>query len=503
MIKSPPMQTELKGVRQYPQRAPFFLTFNTILLLYLTILTVGLLPKDTSAITLSGSKPNIILIVTDDQTFESINKMPFLSSRKEWVRFTNAFIENPLCCPSRATILTGLHDTHTGVLRLYGKQGGEALDESQTLAVWLKSAGYKTGFIGKYLNRYPWDRGYYVPQGWDEWFAFTKDSNSRYFNFVINHNGKKKAFNNDQYSTEVFAQQAKRFIRNAEEPFFLYMAPYAPHTPSHPSPQDKGSYKNKSVEHVANFNENDVSDKPQYIKNLPKVKKTEQETARRKQWETLLAVDNAIEGIVNELRNKNILNNTVIIFMTDNGYAHGEHRWIGKKCPYDVCMRTPLVMHYPNQEGRKIYALVSNIDIAPTILDLAGASANIKLDGLSLVPLVEKRNSSWRNAVLGHWGGGGKVEGYNPPNYWTVRTKEYRYTEYATGEKELYVYDEDPYELQNRSGDPRYASIQYSLAEKLTVLRNRALTPLSTPFGTARLANDNHDTASIADEDED
>lgn len=455
-----------------------------------------------AAATLSGAKPNIILIVTDDQTFDTVEKMPFLSSRN-WVTFPNAFIANPLCCPSRATILTGLHDTHTGVIRLYGAKGGEAFDESQTLAVWLKAANYKTAFFGKYLNKYPWDRGNYVPPGWNEWFAFTNKTNNRYVDFVINHNGKAKHFKKE-YSTELFAKRISAFIRESKQPFFIYFAPYAPHTPSIAAPGKKGTHKNTPIIFPPSFNEHDVSDKPAYIQKLPKVSAAEQKEKLRKQLDTLLSVDEAIRDITKALKDREIFDDTVIIFMTDNGYANGEHRWVEKRCPYDICMRTPLIVHYPGHNNRKISKLAGNIDIAPTILELAGASAPFALDGMSLVRLIEQTDTSWRDSLLGHWGGGGAVQGFNPPNYWTIRTHRYRYTEYATGEKELYDYTTDPHELQNVAGKRAYAAIQASLADKLASLKEQeALSPVPTLLQkTIFPAADNTDTAAAVEEEE-
>jgi arylsulfatase A-like enzyme len=464
-------------------------------------------PETVTAKTLAGTKPNIILILTDDQTFDSVSKMPYLSSRSDWIKFTNAYLETSLCCPSRATLLTGQYDTHTGVLHIYDENNGEQLDESQTLAVWLKAAGYKTALLGKYLNQYPWDRGNYIPPGWDKWFAFSRilGPTRHYFEYTINDNGKTKKFGSksEDYSTDVLATQAVRFIRDVKQPFFLYLSVYAPHKPFLAAPRDKGAYKDAHVNLDPNFNEDNVSDKPEFIQALPKLDVSQQKANTRHQWEALLAVDDAIKSIVKELEDKKILEKTVIIFMTDNGYAHGEHRWVGKRCPYDVCMRTPLLVYYPGKGGGKIENLVGNFDIAPTIVELAGAKAGIGQDGVSLVPLIEGKATSWRDAILGHWGGGGFVSPSNPPNFWSVRTSNYRYTEYDTGEKELYDYSVDPYELNNKINQSSYAAVQSSLVRKLAALKAQALAPAKGPNGSVPATQDSKNKTFILDTEDD
>ena len=147
----------------------------------------SLLVEDVQAAkTLAGTKPNIVVILTDDQTFESVSKMPYLSTRKDWITFTKAFDNVAVCCAARATILTGQYDTHTGVLNNAGKDSGTQLDESETLAKWLDNKGYRTALIGKYLNNYPWDRGNYVPKGWDKWFVFSEPPGPLYYGYTIN-----------------------------------------------------------------------------------------------------------------------------------------------------------------------------------------------------------------------------------------------------------------------------------------------------------------------------
>lgn len=424
----------------------------------------------------ANSKPNIIFILSDDQTLQSISKMPYLSSRTDWITFTNAFENVALCCTSRSTILTGQYDTHTGVLSNAGKNDGRKLNDKETIAVWLQKEGYTTGLVGKYLNNYPWSRGSkYVPPGWDEWQVFSGDE-ALYYNYKLNENGSVKSYGSkpSDYSTDVLAKKAVSFVQKAQTPFFLYFSPKTPHNPYTPAPRHKGVYENEPVELPSNFSEADVSDKPKFIRTLPNVSAAKETSHMRREWELLLALDEAIEDLDQVLAERGLLENTVVIFMTDNGYAHGEHRWEEKKCQYDVCLRTPLLIRYPGHSAKEVHELVQNIDIASTIAELAGATPGISQDGASLVPLLEGTATTWRSEILNHWGGGGKVELSNPPNFWSVRTINYRYTELVTGEKELYDYTVDPYELSNKAGNASYTSIEADLKSRLNTLKTQA-----------------------------
>jgi arylsulfatase A-like enzyme len=416
-------------------------------------------------------KPNIILVLTDDQTYESIAKMPYVSSL-EWITFDNAYENVGLCCPTRATILTGQYDTHTGVLNNMPPDDGQALNELQTLPVWLNGAGYTTGLFGKYLNGYPWDRGNYIPPGWDRWISFFEPAGIEYKDYQLYEDGVVKSYAN--YSTDTLFNKAITFIKTTEPPFFVYLVPKTPHAPYTPAARHVGIYADEPVIHDPNFNEADVSDKPQYIRNLSLVNVTTEDSNRRKQWEMMLVVDEGMERIDLALAEMGLTENTVVIFMTDNGFAHGEHRWVAKKCPYDVCLKTPLLIRYPGQPARHITELVSDVDIAPTLLELAGGSPGLVVDGVSLVPLIENTNTSWRTEILNHWGGGGTVQRGNPPIFWSIRTDQYRYTELIAGAKELYDYSIDPYELTNLINDSDYDLIQADLKARLDALKLQA-----------------------------
>ncbi len=429
----------------------------------------------------STEKPNIVFIMTDDENIDSVAKMPYLSSRTDWITFDNAFLNVSLCCSSRSTILTGQYDSHTGVLNNVPPNDGQKLNEANTLPIWLQQGGYKTAMIGKYLNGYPWNRGEYIPAGWNEWQAFTKPGPA-YYNYTLNENNTTRTYGSTaaDYSTDVLATKAVNFINTAQGPFFLYFAPNAPHSPFTPAPRHKGKYLNEPVPHDQSFNEADVSDKPAYIRNLVKPNAYNLDANRRKTWEMMLAVDDSLKKIDDALVARGVADNTIIIFMTDNGFAYGEHRWQKKRCPYSVCMRTPLLVRYPGQQAKHVPQLVQNIDIASTISQIAGVTPGIYQDGMSLVPLIEGTSQSWRNELLQKWGGGGKVSADNPPNFFSVRTEQYLYTEYVTGEKELYDYAIDPYEVNNQAGKPAYATIQNDLVSRLQALKQKATAPAPT-----------------------
>ncbi|HEX9123729.1 MAG TPA: sulfatase, partial [Actinomycetota bacterium] len=330
-------------------------------------------------------RPNIVLILSDDQTYDSLPHdppvMPFLQAamrdpKDHWVWFPNAFVNTPLCCPSRASILTGRYSHHTGVRR---NRDGIRLDEGDTLAMWLHDAGYTTALFGKYLNRYPFDAAPYVPPGWDRWGGKIQGSGATvYYNYAVSRQGFPVAYDRGpaDYSTDVFAQMAVDFIGTAptDHPFFLMLAPTGPHSPWVPAPRDNGSWTG-SVPEPPSVNERAVSDKPAWIRGLPTLRPTdlaEVRTDHRLEYETLASVDDAVRSVMEALRARGQLGDTVIVYLSDNGYSYGEHRWITKSCPYEECIRTPFLVRMPGTEARTDERLVSSVDVAPTIADIAG-----------------------------------------------------------------------------------------------------------------------------------
>lgn len=424
-------------------------------------------PQDISATESPPDQPNIVLVLTDDQTLDEMSAMPFLQSRPDgqWVEFTDAQISTPLCCPSRATLLSGQYSWHHNVLN---NAAGHNLDDTQTVATWLDGAGYRTGLFGKYLNAYPFDRGAtYIPPGWDEWAGFIGDEIG-YDNYTLNENGTLVTYGTDptEYSTDVLRDRAVEFIGDGStEPFFLMFAPYAPHAPATPPARYATTYESAPVPRPPNVDEADVSDKPAWVQELPLMTSSQEqmrETRIRRGYAAVRAVDDAVEAIFNRLRTSGELDDTVVIFMSDNGNSFWSHRHAGKQCAYEECINTPLLVRYPGTDQRVEDALVSNLDIAPTLAELAGAVPTIPQDGQSLVPLLDGDQTQTRDHLLL-----GVVRSNTIPDYWAIRTPDLKYVELKTGEKELYDLVADPYEMDNRSGDPAYADQESALAYEL------------------------------------
>lgn len=435
-----------------------------------------------------GDRPNLVLILSDDQAPDTLPSdppaMPWLQGRiadpsDHWLWFPNAFSNTPLCCPSRASILTGLYSHNTGVRT---NEQGERLDETETLPVWLHRAGYTTALIGKYLNRYPFDRGPYVPPGWDRWVAKrnTLVSTTYYeYGFVDQGVPMRVSHAPDTYATSFFADRAVGFIEEVpvDSPFFLYFAPSAPHSPFTPAPGDAGTFDGVRMPLPPSVTASDRSGKPRWVARkrpytAPEIARLQEE--RRRQRETLLAMDDAVRRVVEALRARGELDRTVIMYMTDNGFAFGEHGIRGKRCPYEPCVRTPLAVRVPGGTAATIDGMVSNVDLAPTLLALADGRSGLEPDGASFARALEGRR--WRGppGVLLEYVGDAHL-----PRWWAVRTGDLVYIETADGTRELYdlggrLGPPDPYQLDNRADAPRYRAARARLMQLLDRLRSGA-----------------------------
>lgn len=432
-------------------------------------------PQASSATESLPEQPNIVLVLTDDQTLDEMSAMPFLQSRPDghWVEFTDAQISTPLCCPSRATFLSGQYSWHHNVVH---NAGGHNLDDTQTVATWLDDAGYRTGLFGKYLNTYPFDRGdTYIPPGWDEWAGFI-GAEIGYDSYTLNENGTLVTYGTDpaDYSTDVLRDHAVEFIgEGSTEPFFMMFTPYAPHAPAKPPARYANTYESAAVPRSPNIDEADVSDKPAWVQELPLMTPTLErvrESRIRRGYAAVRAVDDAVEAIFEGLRTSGELDDTVVIFMSDNGNSFWSHRHAGKQCAYEECINTPLLVRYPGTEQRAEDALVSNLDIASTLAELAGVVPTIPQDGQSLVPLLDGDHTQTRDHLLL-----GVVQSNTIPDYWAIRTPAIKYIELKTGEKELYDLAADPYELDNKAGDPAYATEESALAYELDKLNSMSI----------------------------
>jgi N-acetylglucosamine-6-sulfatase len=366
--------------------------------------------------------------------------------------------------------LTGQYSHHHGIKG----QSSRNFKDTSTIATWLKSAGYRTGLVGKYLNGYPTPTqpANYKPPGWDYWVA--NQDGVDYYNYKLTENGKTVSYGSapQDYETDVLHRKAMNFLDTAptNTPFFLYLGTHASHAKNIPAPRHEGAYKTLPLFYGPNFNESDVSDKPAWVRALPLRSKSSMDTKQRLAAETLLAVDESIKGNMDKLIERGQLDNTVFIFMTDNGFSFGAHRWVKKMCVYEECVRTPLLIRYPGiGENRTETRLVSSVDIAPTLAGLAQVSPTLKVDGRSLVPLLNGTATEWRSSLLLEYQG--PVGSGGPPTFWAVRTPEWKYVELGTGEKELYDMVKDPYELVNVVNRSDLSSIRSSLSAELQRLK--------------------------------
>ena len=401
-------------------------------------------------------RPSILLIVTDDQRWDTLWAMPQVqrSLVERGVNFSESFTTSSLCCPSRASILTGQYPHSTGVYRQNLPHGGfKGFDDSTTIATELQRAGYRTGLFGKYLDSYQHEAlTGYVPPGWDRWVAFV---HSQFFDYGLTVDGtvRRRGVDPDDYSTDVLAAHAEGFIRNTDGPVFALFAPAAPHAPATPAPADEGGFGDLPVWRPPSWDEADRSDKPTHIQALHPVgpERTENlEVLRRNQYRSLQAVDRAVDRLLVALEDTGRLDDALVIFTTDNGLLWGEHRWLKKEVPYEEAIRVPLVVRADAivaEGARTDDHLVANIDLAPTIAAVAGVELP-DAEGESLIPLLTGTAEGWRSAVLIE-----HMRGTNPiPTYCAVRTDRYLFASYDTGERELYDLDADPYELRNLSG---------------------------------------------------
>lgn len=420
----------------------------------------------------SSPPPNIIILLTDDQRWDTLPYMPIVQSElmAQGITFHNAFATTPLCCPSRASILTGQYASRHGVHENEPPNGGfTAFDDSATLATWLQAAGYRTALIGKYLNQY---NSLYIPPGWDEWVAF--GSQPGYFDFALNENGQQFFYGDGEYSTDVLAQKAVDFIAGSNgQPFFLYWSSWAPHLPATPAGRHNGYHANLPPWRPPNYYEANVSDKPAWVQALSPNPPATLDSTRIKQLDSLLAVDEGVGAILQAVEDAGQGEQTLVVFLSDNGFSWGEHRWsLKKRAVYEENLRIPMVIRYPGvaPAGVGEDRFVLTIDLAPTIIEIAGLDVPAgATDGLSLLPLLNGTVTSWReDFVVEFWQNVNVV-----PPYFALHTQEWKYVEYATAELELYDLFNDPYELENLAYLPDYQPL-------VTALHNRLFTFFAT-----------------------
>jgi len=463
----------------------------TVLIVMLSLGVSGSMTKDAQAL---SAKPNIVFILTDDMRKDDLNYMPKTQDllQNKGMTFQNAYVSNPICCPSRATTMTGRYSHNTGVWTngdagmggwyVYRRNGYE----QDNVATRLDAAGYRTALFGKYLNGYKGtlDGAPYVPPGWDRWFATVDPTTYNYRNYDISDNGTITHFgtSDSDYKTDVLSRKTNTFISNSASlgtPFFAYVAPIAPHGPATPAPRDvRTKYDGVSGPRLPSFNEADVSDKPPWIRQLPRLTSDQIaaiNTRHEKRIESLQAVDDLVEGVVNTLSKPTPdgaipMDNTYIFFTSDNGFHHGEHRITSEKYrPYEEDIHIPLLARGPQvPEGSTTYKLTVNTDYLPTFINLAGAQTpNYPVDGRPLKPVLDGSAPPWRDAILIE----GPQRDFVSPSYRgirTVGTYKQKYVEYeGTVAREMYYLGGDPYELTNKPQNP-----PAGLVSRLQTLKN-------------------------------
>ncbi|MGH2966267.1 MAG: sulfatase family protein, partial [Solirubrobacterales bacterium] len=409
---------------------------------------------------ISPDAPNVLVIETDDQTVEELKVMRSVNSLigAQGATFTNSFVNYSLCCPSRATFLTGEYAHNHGVWSNTNPDGGferfEALHGDDNLAVWLQNAGYYTALIGKYLNNYKNDPP--VPPGWSEWHAAAPDE-QRVYDYILNDNGTLTQYGDDQtdFKQDVLTRKAVNLIRRrapTTKPFFLWLTYTAPHAggpnPSPRPPSDclgaakpanrhEHSYDSAPLPMPPDFNEADVSDKPSRVSGLPLLNDSQVMDIERKyrcELESLLSVDDGVKRVVDALDATGVLGNTLVIYTSDNGYFHGEHRIPDEKTRvYEESIRVPLLMRGPGiPQGVAINPLVVNADLAPTIVDAANVHPGQTMDGRSMLPVVTYPGVFKNRELL-----------IEEPTVKAIRTPRYLYAEYKNGDRELYDVRDD------------------------------------------------------------
>ena len=433
----------------------------------------------------TSDQPNVILILTDDLDARLLQEHPadYPNLRKladGGTIFENAFVTDPLCCPSRATILRGQYAHNHRIVGNWRPQGGaekfrDLGHEDSTVATWLQEEGYRTVLVGKYMNDYYGDR---VPVGWDDWYAIA----GGHLSTRLNENGRIHHYDPERaHLDDVLAEKATAYIRHSPEdeaPFFMWVGTQAPHAPATPAARHEGAFPDARLPRPPSFNEEAVSDKPDWVRDNPPLDLGEiapMQDLYRKRLQSMLAVDDMVGRLVDALDERGQLDNTYVFFTSDNGWHAGEHRLsAGKWTAYEEDTRVPLVVRGPGvPEGETLEHLVLNNDLAPTFADLAGAKIPSFVDGRSLAPLLDRDppdEENWRSAFLVEAASelvppaavpplsGDRLpedwwraprEDWGRPGLEALRSGDHLYVEYDTGERELYDLKKDPYQLEN------------------------------------------------------
>lgn len=457
-----------------------------------------------------GSQPNLVVIMTDDQTMDSLAVMPNVKRLlvDEGMSFPNSIVTYPLCCPSRASFFTAQYSHNNGVEWNSGANGGYAAFKGQDTAMpaSLQAAGYRTSHIGKFLNGYGDQRSAAMPKGFDNFQGLVGPSTGQYFGFTINDNGVLRKDEQGRYQTDVLTELAVDDIGAAAtegRPFFLslaYLAPHAEfgcalasctaaqireerefsnigfgHSEAVPAPRHKGRFGDTPLPQrpsLGNLTDGgSVSDSRPPLSDLDLADIT---SGYRSELESLLAVDEGVGAVVDALTKSNALERTLIVFTSDNGFFHGEHRLrYGKYLPYEEALKVPLVVRGPGVKPATTNStVVTNVDLSTTLMGYSQTEPLREPDGLDLSPLFAAPDLEWDRGVL--------VEGLGPqaaaqPQYLGIRTKRWAYFEFADspgapGGAELYDLEADPFQITNLAVKPEYSGEVAALAQQVAEL---------------------------------
>jgi arylsulfatase A-like enzyme len=442
-------------------------------------------------------RPNIVFVLTDDLSMDLLPYMPQVQAlRSRGESFSDYFVSDSLCCPSRSSIFTGDFPHDTGVFTNVGSDGGIGAfyahgDQNRAFNVVLQAAGYRTAMMGKYLNGYLQGPtrspvpDTYVPPGWSQWdvagFAYPE------FDYELNQDGSLHHYGRAPraYLTDVLARKGTQFVDHSMEqhrPFFIELATFAPHAPYTPAPRDAGSFPGLKAPRPKSFNVM-PRNAPSWLADHPRLGPTKQarlNRAFRRRVQSVQAVDAMLARIQRALKRHGQLGNTYIVFSSDNGYHTGEYRLMpGKLTAFDTDIRVPLIVAGPEiKAGTRSPAMTENVDLAKTFEAMAGTSS--PSDGHSLMSLLEApKPRHWRTAILVEHHGPDMdatadpdaqpaISG-NPTTYEAMRTKRFLYVEYRDGEREYYDLGRDPRELNNIAGTLTAAELG-RLHEQLTRL---------------------------------
>jgi arylsulfatase A-like enzyme len=431
-------------------------------------------------------RPNIVFVLTDDEDFKAHAYLPKVKAllADRGAVFDNYFVSYSFCCPSRTTAMRGQYPHNHRVVGNDIPSGGfpkfhEMGLENSTIATWLQAAGYHTALLGKFLNHYHPQTDAPV-QGWDDWYVPGSNGHT-YFDYWMNENGTPVHYGSrpEDYLTDVMTRRTTAIIREqaaAGTPFFIYVAPYAPHSPATPAPRHAGMFLDVTYPRTPAFDEPDVADKPSLVRELPPLAEWELAAIDRHHCEriqSMQAVDDMVESIVATLEETGQLDNTYILYASDNGFHQGEHRmFFGKTTAYEEDIHVPMILRGPGvPEGVKVKPFVLNNDLAPTFAAMAGVTPPDFVDGRNFLPLLTDAEQPWRQSFKIERRQRETHELTGTARFDAIRTSEWTYVEYGNGQRELYDLLRDPFQVQNHiaKADPELVNaLSQRLAELAT-----------------------------------